>query len=87
MDREHDPAARRARIAIRAAMQIEELAGVRIEYDREKLGTAAARLDKPISLKKDNATLEELLDDVLKQINLQRESEATCIRIVSAERT
>jgi hypothetical protein len=68
-------------------LQIEELAGVRIEYDRGKLGASAERLDKQITLKKDNASLEELLDDILKQINLQRESEPTCIRIVAKEKS
>ncbi len=73
--------------AFQLLLQIEELAGVRIEYDREQLGSAAERLDKQITLRKDNATLEELLDEVLKQIDLQRKSEATCIRIVTAENT
>lgn len=73
--------------AFQLLLQIEELAGVRIEYDREKLGTAAQRLDKQIILRKDNATLEELLDDVLQQIDLHRKSEATAIRIVTTEST
>lgn len=70
--------------AYKLLLQIEELAGVRIEYDRKQLGAAAERLDMEISLKKENASLAELLDDVLKQINLQRKSEATCIRIVAS---
>ncbi|MES2791414.1 MAG: hypothetical protein V4719_17485 [Planctomycetota bacterium] len=73
--------------AFQLILQIEELAGVRIEYDREKLGAAAGRLDKLITLKKQDASLAELLDDILKQIELQRESEKTCIRIVAPENT
>jgi hypothetical protein len=73
--------------AFQLLLQIEELAGVRIEYDRKELGNAAERLDKQITLKRENASLEDLLDDVLKQINLQRKSEATCIRIVTSEST
>lgn len=73
--------------AFKLILQIEELSGIRIEYDRKQLGAAADRLDKQITLRKENASLEELLDDVLKQIDLQRQSEATCIRIVAAERT
>lgn len=73
--------------AYKLLLQIEELAGVRIEYDRKQLGAAAERLDMEISLKKENASLAELLDDVLKQINLQRKSEANCIRILTSEST
>lgn len=73
--------------AFQLLLQIEELAGVRIEYDRKELGDAAERLDKQITLNRENASLEDLLDDVLKQINLQRKSEATCIRIVTSENT
>jgi hypothetical protein len=69
--------------AFKLLLQIEELAGVRIEYDRAQLGPAAERLDKEISLRKENASLEELLDEVLKQIDLQRKSEAKCIRIIA----
>jgi hypothetical protein len=68
--------------AYQLLLQIEELAGVRIEYDRNKLGAAADRLDKPITLKMQNATLEELLNEVLRQIDLKRQDEKSRIRIV-----
>ncbi len=73
--------------AFQLILQIEELAGVRIEYDREKLGPVASRLDKLITLKKQDASLAELLDDILKQIELHRQTEKTCIRIVAPEST
>jgi hypothetical protein len=68
--------------AFQLLLQIEELAGVRIEYDRQQLGALASRLDKPITLKKQNASLAELLDDVLKQIDLGRQNDKSCIRVV-----
>lgn len=68
--------------AFELILQIEELSGVPILYDRAKLGEVAKRLDKPITLKKQNATLEELLDDILQQINLQRQSQKTGIVLV-----
>ncbi|MDB5389968.1 MAG: hypothetical protein JWM11_5614 [Planctomycetaceae bacterium] len=68
--------------AYQLLLQIEELAGVRIDYDRQKLGDAADRLDKPVTLKMQNATLEELLNEVLKQIDLKRQDEKSQIRIV-----
>ena len=71
--------------AYQLILQIEELAGVRIEFDREKLGAAAAGLDKPISLRKQGASLAELLDEILVQIDLERQTEKTCIRIVAPE--
>lgn len=71
--------------AFQLILQIEELAGVRIEYDREQLGPVASRLDKPITLKKQDASLAELLDDILNQIDLQRQIEKTCIRIIAPE--
>ncbi|MDB5334784.1 MAG: hypothetical protein JWN70_403 [Planctomycetaceae bacterium] len=73
--------------AFQLILQIEELAGVRIEYDRQKLGAVASRLDKQITLKKQGASLAELLDDILQQIELQRQTEKTCIRIVAPENT
>ncbi len=73
--------------AFQLILQIEELAGVRIEYDRQKLGSVAGRLDKQITLQKQGASLAELLDDILKQIELQRQTEKTCIRIVAPENT
>lgn len=73
--------------AYQLILQIEELAGVRIEYDREQLGPAAGRLDKLITLKKQDASLAELLDDILKQIELRRQTENSCIRIIAPEST
>ena len=71
--------------AYQLILQIEELAGVRIEYDREKLGSVAGRLDKPITLRKQGASLAELLDEILVQIDLERQTEKTYIRIVAPE--
>lgn len=68
--------------AYQLLLQIEELAGVRIEYDREKLGPAADRLDKPITLKMQGATLAELLNEILRQIDLKRQDEKSRITIV-----
>jgi hypothetical protein len=68
--------------AYQLLLQIEELAAVRIDYDREKLGAAAERLDQPITLKMQNATLEDLLNDILRQIDLKRLDEKSRIRIV-----
>jgi hypothetical protein len=68
--------------AYQLLLQIEELAGVRIEYDREKLGDAAERLDKPITLKMQGATLAELLNEILRQIDLKRQDERARITIV-----
>jgi hypothetical protein len=68
--------------AYQLLLQIEELAGVRIEYDREKLGAASDRLDKPITLKMQGATLEQLLNEILRQIDLKRQDEKSRITIV-----
>jgi len=72
--------------AYQLLLQIEELSGVRIDYDRQKLGAAAERLDKPISLRMKNASLEELLSDILRQIELQRKDEKSRITIVTPSR-
>ena len=72
--------------AFQLILQIEELSGVPILYDRVQLGDVAERLDTPITLKKQNATLAELLDDILKQINLQRESQKAGIVLVPPDK-
>jgi len=64
-------------------LQIEELAGVRIDYDRKALGEAAARLDKPISLRMKNASLEDLLTEILDQIDLSRKDLSNRIQIIA----
>ena len=69
--------------AYQLILQIEELAGVRIDYDRKALGDAAARLDKPISLRMKNASLEDLLTEILDQIDLSRKDLSNRIQIVA----
>lgn len=69
--------------AYQLILQIEELAGVRIDYDRKALGEAAARLDKPISLRMKNASLEDLLTEILDQIDLSRKDLSNRIQIIA----
>lgn len=69
--------------AYQLLLQIEELSAIRIDYDREQLGEAADRLDKPITLKMQNATLAELLNEILRQIDMKRQDEKSRIRIVA----
>jgi hypothetical protein len=49
---------------------VEEMAGVPIEIDRDKLGPAAARLDQEQTLKMQNPTLEDILKKLLGQAGL-----------------
>lgn len=73
---------RKPAAAFELLLQIEELAGVRIEYDRKKLGVLAQRLDRPISLVRENVTLGELLKEILEKIELSREDGTQSIRII-----
>ena len=69
--------------AYKVLLQIEELAAVRIEYDRAALGAAAERLETPVKLTRSNVTLGELLDEVLKAANLSHTIEHRMIRITA----
>lgn len=51
-------------------LQVEELSGVRIDYDRQGLGEAGQRLDQAITLTLDKPNLQQLLDEILTRAKL-----------------
>ena len=65
---------------------VEEMAGVPIEIDREKLGPAAARLDQELTLKMQNPSLREILKKLLDQTGLDFEVDKECIRVIRRAR-
>jgi hypothetical protein len=67
-------------------MLVEEMAGVPIEIDREKLGAAAARLDQEQTLKMVNPSLREILKKLLDQTGLDFQVDKECIRVIRRAR-
>lgn len=61
---------------------LEELIGVPIRVDRAALGTAAAELDRSITLRLASTTVGGILTAVLQQVDLAWEIDGQAIRVV-----
>ena len=61
---------------------VAEMAGARIDFDREELGPAAARLAEPVALKLDNTTVEDILTGLLRPVGLAFRVEGDHLKLV-----
>ncbi|MBS0261013.1 MAG: hypothetical protein JSS02_03580, partial [Planctomycetes bacterium] len=66
-------------------VSVAELVGASIEYDREDLGPAAARLGEPVALKLDNTTVGDILSGLLNPAGLTYKIEGNHLRIIRRE--
>jgi hypothetical protein len=61
---------------------VAEMAGARIDYDRNELGPAAARLGEPASLKLRDTTVGDILAGLLRPAGLTYRIEGERLRVV-----
>ena len=61
---------------------VAEMAGTRIDFDRDELGPAAARLAEPVSLKLDNTTVGDILTGLLHPVGLAFRVEGDHLKLV-----
>lgn len=61
---------------------VAEMAGAQIDFDRDKLGPAAAHLAEPVSLKLDNTTVGDILTGLLRPAGLAYRVEGDHLKLV-----
>jgi hypothetical protein len=61
---------------------VAEMAGTQIDFDRDKLGPAAARLAEPVALKLDNTTVGDILTGLLRPAGLAYRVEGDHLKLV-----
>jgi hypothetical protein len=61
---------------------VAEMAGARIDFDRDELGPAAARLAEPVALKLDNTTVGDILTGLLRPAGLAFRVEGDHLKLV-----
>ena len=61
---------------------VAEMAGAQIDFDRDKLGPAAARLSEPVALKLDNTTVGDILTGLLRPAGLAYRVEGDHLKLV-----
>jgi hypothetical protein len=61
---------------------VAEMAGARIDFDRDKLGPAAARLAEPVALKLDDTTVGDILTGLLHPAGLSFRVEGDHMKLV-----
>jgi DNA-directed RNA polymerase subunit RPC12/RpoP len=61
---------------------VAEMAGAQIDFDRDKLGPAAARLAEPVALRLDNTTVGDILTGLLRPAGLAYRVEGDHLKLV-----
>jgi DNA-directed RNA polymerase subunit RPC12/RpoP len=66
-------------------VSVAEMAGARIAFDRDELGSAAARLSEPMALRLENTTVGGILEGLLRPAGLSFRIEDDHLRLVPAQ--
>jgi hypothetical protein len=66
-------------------VSVAEMAGARIDFDRDELGPAAARLSEPMALRLENTTVGGILEGLLHPAGLSFRIDGDHLRLVRAE--